>query len=130
MVIDSSAIISILLMEPEADRLARAISSDPRRLLAAVTHLECAIVIQAKRGAQGVQSFDALLHRVAIETVGMDADQVALARRAYERFGKGRNKAGLNLGDCCAYALSRYSGEPLLYKGGDFAETDVQGVRY
>ena len=72
---------------------------------------------------------DLLLHTAGIDVVPFDEDQLALAREAYERFGKGRHPARLNLGDCCAYALAVYSGEPLLFKGEDFAETDVKRVR-
>lgn len=130
MVIDSSALIAILLGEPEAPALARAIAEDPRRLLAAVSALETAMVIEVKKGPAGGIEFDLLIHKAGIEITGMNANQVQLAREAWLRYGKGRHPARLNLGDCCAYALACYANEPLLFKGKDFTKTDVQGVRY
>ncbi len=130
MVLDTSALIALLLGEPEAPALAEAIANDPKRLLCAVSALETAIVIEAKKGPSGGREFDLLLHKAAIDIVAMNAEQVQLAREAYARFGKGRHAAGLNLGDCCAYALVRYSGEPLLFKGDDFSKTDVPAVSY
>ncbi len=130
MVIDTSAVISILLGEPEAARMADAIAADPRRLISAVTELECSVVLGAKRGELAVRDFDLFVHRASIETVHMDSEQVAAARRAYAQFGRGRHAAGLNLGDCCTYALARISGEPLLFKGDDFAQTDLTPAPY
>jgi ribonuclease VapC len=129
MIIDSSAIIAILLGEPENEQLANAIASDPKRLVCAVTALECSIVIQAKKGDAGTRELDLLLHQAQIQTVEMNNDQVSLAREAYNKYGKGQHPAGLNLGDCCSYALSAYLGEPLLYKGNDFSQTDIIKVR-
>jgi ribonuclease VapC len=128
MVIDTSAILAILLGEPEALDFAREISDDPKRLVAAFTVLECAVVIEARKGPYGARELDLLLHEVGIETVAMDNEQIALAREAYRRFGKGRDRAQLNLGDCCTYALSKQSGEPLLFKGEDFTHTDIRSV--
>ncbi|MBI4859055.1 MAG: type II toxin-antitoxin system VapC family toxin [Candidatus Riflebacteria bacterium] len=130
MVIDTSALIAILLGEKTTARLAQAIANDPKRLMSTMTALETAVVIELRKGPSGGREFDLLVHRVQIETVGMNADQVKLAREAYLRFGKGRHKAGLNLGDCCSYALARYSGEPLLFVGNDFSKTDVPAATY
>ena len=130
MVIDTSALVAILLGEPEAESLARAIAADPRRLVAAFTVLEAGVLIEARKGEAGGREFDLLLHRVQADIVSMNAEQAGLARGAWRAFGKGRHPARLNLGDCCAYALSRYSGEPLLFKGDDFTQTDVVAVRY
>jgi ribonuclease VapC len=130
MVVDSSALLAILLLEPEADLLARRIVDDPRRLAGVVTALETAIVIECRKGPPGGREFDLLLHRAGIQVVPLDVDQLQLAREAYLRFGKGRHPAGLNMGDCCSYALSRSSGEPLLFKGNDFSQTDVSAVGY
>jgi len=82
-------------------------------------------MIEAKKGEAGGIELDLLLHRARIETVAMSAEQVELARTAWRVYGKGNHAAGLNIGDCCAYALAKYSGEPLLFKGGDFALTDI-----
>jgi len=125
MVIDTSALLAMLLNEPEAPALARAIARDPRRLVSAFSALEAAVVIENRKGPAGGRELDVLVHRAGIEIVSLTPEQGELAREAYRRYGKGRSSAGLNLGDCCAYALSRYSGEPLLFKGDDFARTDV-----
>lgn len=125
MVIDTSALIAILLGEPEAEALARAIAGDPKRVTSAFTALETGIVIEAKKGEAGGRELDLLLHHARIEIVAMNSDQYETARTAWRTYGKGRHPAGLNIGDCCSYALAKYSGEPLLFKGNDFAQTDV-----
>lgn len=126
MIIDTSALIAILLGEPEAERLARAVSAAPNAAISAFTALEAGIVIEAKKGEAGGRELDLLLHRAGIEVVSMDAEQSELARIAWRTYGKGRHPAGLNIGDCCAYALSRYTGEPLLFVGDDFSRTDIE----
>ena len=128
MVIDTSALVAILLGEPETETLARAIAADPKRLLSAVSAFEAYIVITAKKGEAGSRELDLLLHRSAIETVALGAPQVELARKGWLRYGKGRHPAGLDLGDCCAYALAMHAGEPLLFIGDDFTKTDVRPV--
>ena len=125
MVIDTSAVLAILLQEPEAESLAAAREHDPRRLMSAVTLLDCATVMEARKGPAGGRELNLLLHRARIEGVSFNSEQAEIAREAWLRFGKGRHPAALNLGDCCSYALSRSSGEPLLFKGSDFARTDV-----
>jgi ribonuclease VapC len=128
MVIDTSAIIAILLGEPEAESLIDAIASDPKRMVSAFTALECAVVLEARKGPAAVREFDLLLHEGSIEQIDMDAEQVALAREAFRKFGKGRHPAQLNIGDCCSYALAVLTGEPLLFKGDDFPRTDVKAA--
>jgi ribonuclease VapC len=130
MTIDTSALLAVLLGEPEADRIARSISSDPRRLASAFTVLETALVVEARKGEQGGRELDLLIHRIDLESVPMSASHVDVARDAWRRFGRGKHPANLNIGDCCAYALSRISGEPLLFKGEDFAMTDIARVEY
>jgi ribonuclease VapC len=125
MVIDSSALLSILLREPEGERFARAIATDPKRLVSAVSALEAAIVIHARKGPAGVRELDLLCHAAGLTIVSLDSDQVLLARAAYEEYGKGHHPAALNLGDSCSYALARSAGQPLLFKGNDFSQTDV-----
>jgi len=83
------------------------------------------VVASSRKGPYGAREFDLLLHHAEFEVVPFTADHLRLARDAYERYGKGRHAAGLNLGDCCAYALARHAGEPLLFKGDDFPLTDV-----
>ncbi len=126
MVVDTSALIAILFGEPEAERFARAIAADSRSLVSAFSVLESSVVLMVRKGVEGPPLLDALLHSAHLETVSMTADQAEIARSAYARFGKGRHRAGLNLGDCCSYALARVSGEPLLFKGRDFARSDIE----
>jgi ribonuclease VapC len=126
MVIDTSALLAILLQEPDAPQLALAIRAAQVRLVSAVSALEAAIVIDARKGAPGGRDLDLLFHRGSVELVAFTAEQFEVARRAYREFGKGFHPAALNFGDCCAYALSKISGEPLLAKGNDFPGTDCQ----
>jgi ribonuclease VapC len=125
MVVDSSAILAVLFKEPERDALATAIADAGTRLLSSVNALEAAIVVAARKGPSGVRELDLFLHHAGIEVVSFTQAHLGLAREAWERYGKGRHAAGLNLGDCCAYALARHSVEPLLFKGEDFGRTDV-----
>lgn len=126
MIIDSSVLIAILCDEPNALIYEEAIERDPVRLLSTANFLETAIVIEARYGPAGGRELDLLLHAAAVELVAVNREQAELARHAYRRFGKGRHKASLNYGDCFSYALSRASGEPLLYQGNDFSLTDVR----
>ena len=128
MVIDTSAILAVLFKEPERDRFAAAISSASVRLVGSVNAFESAVVVLSRKGPAGLRELDLLFHVASIETIPFTDEHLRLAREAYQRYAKGRHPAGLNLGDCCAYALSRHSGEPLLFKGDDFARTDVQTV--
>ncbi len=126
MVIDTSALIAILLGEPDAETFARLIMDDSKKLLSAFSFLETSIVIEAKKGESGGRELDLLIHRAGIDIIPMDAEQSELARYAWRNYGKGRHPAGLNVGDCCSYALAKYSGEPLLFKGNDFFKTDIE----
>jgi len=130
MVIDTSAIIAILLAEPEAETLARTILADPKRLMSSFSLLECSIVIEARKGEAGGRELDLLLHRLQVEIISLSPEQVQLAREVSRKFGKGRHKAALNIGDCCSYALARYTGEPLLFKGDDFNHSDIVWARW
>ncbi len=98
-------------------------------MISSFSALEVSIVIEAKKGEAGGRELDLLLHRSQIEIVAMDSEQAELARIAWRNFGKGRHPAGLNIGDCCSYALSKFSGEPLLFKGDDFSKTDLNVVK-
>jgi ribonuclease VapC len=126
MVIDTSALLALLLDEPDAPAIARAIAAAPRRLLSAFSALETAIVIEAKKGGAGGRELDLLVFKGDLEVVVMDSAQVEIARTAWRKYGKGRHPAGLTIGDCCSYALSRFTREPLLFKGKDLAQTDVK----
>ncbi len=130
MVIDTSALVAILSLEPEAARLAQAIEADPTRLISASTLLEAGIVIEARLGAAGGKELDLLVAKAGVVIEPLTADQASTAREAWRRFGKGRHAAALNFGDCCSYALARATGEPLLFKGTDFTNTDIAAVSY
>lgn len=130
MVIDTSAIIAILLGEPEAEALSKAILDDPKRLMSAFSLLECSIVIESRKGEAGGRELDLLLYRLQVEIVDMNEEQTQLAREGWRQFGKGRHRAALNIGDCCSYALAKYAGEPLLFKGDDFNHSDIPYVAF
>lgn len=125
MVIDTSAIVAIALNEPDAAELELRIADDPVRLISAATVLETTIVLETRLGDAGGREFDLWLLKVEAEVVPVDAEQIASARRAWRRYGKGRHPAGLNYGDCFSYALALTRGEPLVFKGEDFAKTDI-----
>jgi ribonuclease VapC len=125
MVLDSSAIIAILFQEADAAQFSLAIEQSFPRKMSAGTYLETAIVVEQRGRTAGAENFDRLIEAAQIDIVPFDAAQARIAREAYRRFGRGNHRAGLNFGDCFAYALSKHSGEPLLFKGADFARTDV-----
>lgn len=128
MVIDTSAILAIALNEPEAVAFEGLIADDPIRLISAATLLEAAMVIETRLGDAAGSELDLWIFRAGVEVVAVDADHADQARRAWRRYGKGRHPAGLNYGDCFSYALAVISGEPLLYKGNDFSQTDIQAA--
>ena len=125
MVIDTSALVAMLNDEPEAERFELAVESDPVRMMSTASYLETAIVIDTRFGEPGGRELDLWLHRAGVDLVAAHVEQVDFARAAYRRYGKGRHRAGLNYGDCFSYALAKISGEPLLFKGDDFAHTDI-----
>ncbi|MFZ1893049.1 MAG: type II toxin-antitoxin system VapC family toxin, partial [Rhodoplanes sp.] len=121
MVIDSSALVAILLGEPDRVRLQGAIEGDAVRLVSAVTKLESGMVMAGRLGEQGAIELQNLLTWIDATIVPFDERQADIARDAFLRYGKGRHKAGLNFGDCAAYGLAIAEAEPLLFKGTDFA---------
>ena len=132
MIVDSSAIIAILFGEPDAAFYANAIASAsaaPQGVrISAVTYVEAAVVVESQISAAGGQQFDAFMRRAGIAVEAVTEQHALLARQAYADFGKGRHPAGLNFGDCFSYALAKASREPLLFKGKDFSQTDIEGV--
>jgi ribonuclease VapC len=128
MLIDSSALLAILLGETDAEQIGRAIDNDPTRFISGVSVVETSIVVETRYGPIGGRELDLLLHNAAIETVPLTLEQVDWARYAARVYGKGRHPARLNFGDCFSYALARVSGEPLLFKGNDFIETGIPAV--
>jgi ribonuclease VapC len=124
-VIDTSAVVAIFLNEPERHLFLAWIAAADIRLISAATVVEAGIVLEARLGEAAAREFELFLHHAQLEIVPVDAAQSDAARAAWRRYGKGRHPAGLNLGDCFAYALARVTGEPLLAKGGDFSQTDI-----
>jgi ribonuclease VapC len=127
-ILDSSAIVAVLRAEPDAAKFARAIESTPIRRVSAVSYVESAAVIEGAGDAIASRRFDDFFRASRISVEAVTLKQAELARHAYRDFGKGRHKAGLNFGDCFAYALAKEMDEPLLFKGNDFRHTDVEAV--
>lgn len=125
MILDSSAVLAMLFGEPEAAALAEAAEQATERAISAASWLEAAMVAD-NRSAVASAEFAGLMARLDLEIVPFTASQAAVAREAHRRYGKGRHKAGLNLGDCFAYALAKERGQALLFKGDDFAATDIE----
>jgi ribonuclease VapC len=126
MVVDTSAIVAILRQESGAESLLRHLTAAGSRRISAASLLETAIVLDAKSGERGGDQLDLFLARAQIEVEPVTAEQVRVARKAWRRYGKGSgHSARLNFGDCFSYALAKSLGEELLYKGADFAHTDV-----
>lgn len=125
MVLDTSALVAILTGEPEQTAFIKVIEQADVCLLSAASHVEAALVMEVRHGAAGVHDLGRLLDRAGCQIVAVDAEQASIARSAFQRYGKGRHPAGLNFGDCFAYALAVARGEPLLFKGNDFGQTDV-----
>jgi len=126
MVIDSSAFIAILLGEPEEMAFVHAITADPTRLASAATMLESSMVILSRRGEPGLAELMAFISRAGVQIAAFGPDHLDVATDAFRRFGRGRHRASLNFGDCISYALAKATGEPLLFKGDDFALTDIK----
>jgi ribonuclease VapC len=128
MVVDSSALLAILQMEPEADRFLAALHGSRRLLLSAANLLETAIVIGSRRGRGGWQDLDELIDGAGIAVEAVAHRHVLIAREAYQEYGRDNHPAGLNFGDCFAYALAKERDLPLLYKGDDFTRTDIRAA--
>jgi len=125
-VIDTSALLAIFLAEPERKPFVDSIFQAGTRMISAASVLETGIVLEARRGESAGREFDLFLVRANLQIVSLDSEQVEIARSAWRKYGKGRHPAGLNFGDCFAYALAKFTGEPLLAKGNDFAATDIE----
>lgn len=125
MIVDSSALLAVLNREPDCERLETAIQTATSCQMSVANILETSIVVESRGGAEAGRELDAFLEHAAIEPIPVTVTQLEAARRAWRQYGKRRHPAGLNFGDCLAYALARTTGEPLLYKGDDFARTDI-----
>ena len=126
MILDSSAIVAVLRAEPDAAYFAQAIESAETRRISAVSFVEASVVIDSARDAIASRRFDDFFRASRIRIESVTPEQAQIARQAYRDFGKGRHKAGLNFGDCFAYALAKDTDEPLLFKGSDFKHTDIE----
>ncbi len=124
MIVDASAVVAILFAEPDAGRYADAITGAPVKAMSALNWLETAIAVDRRGSERAKAAFARFFERAAIEIVPVTPDQAALARAAFDQWGRG-TKADLNMGDCIAYALSRSTGRALLFKGDDFTHTDI-----
>ena len=125
MIVDTSAILAILFEEHDAEVYARALTVADSCRMSAANFVEAAIVVDAQTKDKGSRQFDAFFRRAGIVIEPVSEEQAHVARQAYTDFGKGRHPAGLNFGDCFAYALAKVTGEPLLFKGKDFKKTDI-----
>lgn len=128
MVVDTSALAAILLGEPGAREFAQALAEASVRLISAVTRVEISMVIEGRKRASGRADLENLLRQVPIEVAAVTPQQAEIAIEAFCRYGKGRHRAQLNIGDCLAYALAKATGMPLLFKGGNFALTDIEAA--
>jgi ribonuclease VapC len=127
-IVDTSVIIAILKGEQDTAAIDAILSRSPGCRMSAVSYVEAGVVVDGSRNPVLSRRFDELLREVEITVEPVTVNQARIAREAYRDFGKGRHKAGLNLGDCFAYALAKETGEPLLFKGDDFCHTDVESA--
>ena len=128
MIVDTSALVVVLFDEPDSERYATAMAQAARCRMSAANFLEAALVVEGRAGISGAQELDIFIETAEIEIVPVSVEQARVARRAWREFGKGNHPAGLNFGDCFAYALAKIAGEPILYKGDDFTLTDVESA--
>ncbi|MGN8114818.1 type II toxin-antitoxin system VapC family toxin [Labrys sp. 22185] len=125
MILDTSAVVAILYRKPEAAAYVQRIHDAEICRISVASYVELSMVIENQLGSEGMRQAEAFFRRAGIVVEPVTIDQGELARQAFLDFGKGRHKAGLNFGDCFSYALAKAMGEPLLFKGNDFGQTDV-----
>lgn len=125
MVIDTSAVVAILFAEPDQQRYVEAIEAASIRLISAVTRVELTCVIEGRKREAGRAHLERFLALIGAEIANVSSEQALLAIEAFRRYGKGRHRANLNIGDCFSYALATSTGLPLLFKGEDFIHTDL-----
>lgn len=128
-VVDTSAVIAILLGEPGADELATRLDEARSRIMSAATHVELSMVVEARLGPAGTDVASRFVRDAEIERVDVDTDIADRAVSAWRRFGKGRHQAALNFGDCFVYALAERTGLPIVCAKEDFARTDLEVIR-
>ncbi len=125
MIVDTSAIIAILIGEPDQDVLTRILALAPSRQMSAGSWVELEVVLSRRRDRSLRPRLDALLKLFPIDIAPVTAEQAEIGAVAYRTYGKGNHPARLNFGDCFAYALAKSTGQPLLFKGDDFIHTDI-----
>ena len=130
MIVDTSAIIAVLRDEPDARAISGVLQRAPVCRISAATYVEAAVVIDSNRNPVLSRRFDDMLRDARVRIESLTLEQAKIARQAYRDFGKGSHKAGLNFGDCFAYALAKEMDEPLLFKGDDFRHTDVEAAEF
>jgi ribonuclease VapC len=126
MVIDTSAIVAILFDEPDQRRYGEAIEAATVRLVSAVTRVELAFVIEGRKREAGRERLERFFQLTGAEIVAVTPQQAEIAVDAFRRFGRGRHRASLNIGDCFSYALAAATDHALLFKGDDFSRTDIR----
>jgi len=128
MILDSSAVLAILFREPGFEVYEKAIADAPVCRISTANFVEVSILLESRAGDAAIRQGDALFQQARTVIEPVTEEQALLARQGYSDYGKGRHPAGLNFGDCFAYALAKSTGEPLLFKGDDFRKTDIQSV--
>lgn len=128
MIVDASALIAVVLKEPQWESFEAALVNSAENFISPVNRMEVFMRLEMIGGEWLVQKFDALAAVLRLNTEPIDDLQLDLAQTAFRRFGKGRHTAALNMGDCFAYALAKPRCEPLLFKGEDFAQTDLESA--
>lgn len=129
MIVDTSALLAVFFEEPEAEDFARAIAGAEVSRMSAANLLEAGIVADNQTDPRTGRQLDALVATLRLQIEPVTEEEVRIARQAYLDFGRGNHPAQLNFGDCFAYALAKATGEPLLFKGDDFAQTDIRAYR-
>ena len=128
MIVDSSALLAVLYREQDAERYEKAIASAAHPRMSVANVLETSIVLEGRGGEAAGRELDSFLKEAGIELAPVGLEHLEAARRAWRRFGRGNHPASLNFGDCFAYALADLMDEPLLFKGEDFAQTDIEAA--
>ncbi len=128
MILDTSAVLAIVLGEPGFQVFVDAIAAAQECKISAATFVEASVIAESRIGDQGIRQCDAFFRDSGISIEPVTEEQALLARQGYSDYGKGRHPAGLNFGDCFSYALAKSTGEPILFKGEDFRQTDIQSA--
>jgi ribonuclease VapC len=128
MILDTSAMVAILYREPEAATFVQLIHDADVCRISVASYVELSMVVETQLGPAGMRQAEAFFRRAGIAIEPVTVDHGEMARQAFLDFGKGRHKAGLNFGDCFSYALAKATGEPLLFKGNDFSQTDIKAA--